>query len=222
MKLPQERPRKRIPLIGVAGGIASGKSLITEQLRNKGAAVIVADMAAHHVLKLEKVKAAARERWGEAIFGPDGEIDRPRLGKIVFAPPPAGPPELRYLEQLVHPHVRQIIRHEIDELTSRPQTRAIVLDVPLLFESGWNEFCDKILFVDAPRNMRVRRAAERGWTAEEFDHREAAQQPLERKRQLADVMIDNAGSKKEAEVQVDLFWQSLTDVDDEAEKPTSK
>ena len=208
MATSQDQPRRQVPLIGVAGGIASGKSLITEQLRLLGADVIVADLAAHDVLKLEEVKAAARERWGEAIFGPDGEIDRARLGKIVFAGPPAGPAELEYLEQLVHPRVRQVIRHQIEHLVSQPQTRAIVLDVPLLFESGWNEFCDTILFVDAPHDVRVRRAAERGWTAEDFDRREATQHSVDSKRQRASLVIDNSGSKQATQNQVADFWQT--------------
>jgi len=210
MTASPEHPR-RIPLIGVAGGIASGKSLITEQLRNRGAAVIVADLAAHNVLKLEEIKAVARERWGDAIFGSDGEIDRPRLGKIVFAPPPEGPAELEYLEHLVHPRVRQLIRQQIDELTSQPNTRAIVLDVPLLFESGWNTFCDTILFVDAPRGARLERAGERGWSAEEFDRREAAQLAVESKRQQSSHVIDNSGSKQSSQEQVDKFWQTVVE-----------
>ncbi len=204
----QQKP-PGIPIIGVAGGIASGKSLVTEQLEALGARVIVADAAAHDVLKLEEVKQAARQRWGEAIFGPEGEIERSRLGKIVFAPPPAGPAELEYLEQLVHPPVRQIIRRQIEQLASDPRTRAIVLDVPLLFESGWNEFCDTVIFVDAPREARLVRAAARGWSAEEFDRREAAQLPLDRKRSKSQVVIDNATTKQAAQAQVECFWRSL-------------
>lgn len=211
MTASPDRPRGRIPLIGVAGGIASGKSLVTEQLRSRGAAVIVADQTAHNVLKLEEIKQAAKERWGDAIFGPDGEIDRPRLGKIVFAPPPTGPAELEYLEHLVHPRVRQLIRQQIDDLVSQPHTRAIVLDVPLLFESGWNEFCDIVLFVDAPREVRIQRAADRGWSAEEFDRREAAQLAVESKRQRAGLVIDNSGSKHATQAQVDKFWETFVE-----------
>lgn len=203
-----KNPRK-IPILGVAGGIASGKSLITEQLQALGADVIVADAAAHDVLKLEEVKRAARERWGEGIFGAGGEIDRPRLGKIVFAEPPSGPAELKYLEQLVHPPVRQIIRRQIEQLASNERTQAIVLDVPLLFESGWNEFCDTVIFVDAPREVRLARAAARGWSAEEFERREAAQLPLDSKRSQSHVVIDNSSSKQSALAQVEGFWQSL-------------
>ena len=207
LDVPQN-PRK-IPILGVAGGIASGKSLVTEQLAALGADVIVADAAAHDVLKLEEVKRAARERWGEGIFGAGGEIDRPRLGKIVFAEPPAGPAELEYLEQLVHPPVRQIIRRQIEQLASNERTQAIVLDVPLLFESGWNVFCDTVIFVDAPRSARLARAAARGWSAEEFDRREAAQLPLDSKRSQSHVVIDNSSSKQSTQAQVEGFWRSL-------------
>ena len=203
-----QNPRN-IPILGIAGGIASGKSLVTEQLQALGADVIVADAAAHDVLKLQEVKRAARERWGEEIFGPDGEIDRPRLGKIVFAEPPAGPAELEYLEQLVHPPVRQIIRRQIDQLASDPQTQAIVLDVPLLFESGWNEFCDTVIFVDAPREARQARAATRGWSAEEFERREATQLPVDSKRSRSQFVIDNSTTKQSTQAQVESFWRSL-------------
>ena len=88
---------------------------------------------------------------------------------------------------------------------------AIVLDLPLLFESGWNKFCDKIVFVDSPRALRQSRTAQRGWTEEEFARRETAQQSPEAKRELADVVIDNSGSRESARAQVDRFWQSLVD-----------
>jgi dephospho-CoA kinase len=212
MTAPASDRRGRVPLIGIAGGIASGKSLVTEQLQALGAAVIVADQTAHEVLKQAEVKLAARERWGDEIFGPDGEIDRARLGKIVFAPTSQGPVELEYLEQLVHPRVRQIIHHQIEELARLPQTQAIVLDVPLLFESGWDHSCDTIVFVDAPREVRVSRAAERGWTSEEFDRREATQDSISSKRERSSVVIDNSGTKQATRVQVDRFWQSLSGV----------
>jgi dephospho-CoA kinase len=202
----------KIPLIGIAGGVASGKSLIAEQLRRAGAAVISADELAHEVLKFDEVKRAARERWGEAIFGPAGEVDRRALAKIVFGANPAAQQELEFLEQRIHPHVGRLAREQIARLSEAPGNRvpAIVMDVPLLFESGWNKFCDKILFVDAAADVRLGRALGRGWTKEEFARREACQESLEHKRRLADVVIDNSGSKESAQAQVDQFWQSLT------------
>jgi dephospho-CoA kinase len=197
------------PILGIAGGIASGKSLVTEQLQRRGAAVVSADQAAHQVLELEEVKQLARKRWGEAIFTPDGRIDRTALARIVFAQPPDGPRQREFLEQLTHPRIGAMLRKQLEELSADGGAAAIVLDVPLLFESGWNKICDKIFFVDAPRRLRESRAMARGWTAEEFARREAAQQPPETKRKLADVVIDNSTTREAAEAQVDAFWRSL-------------
>lgn len=201
--------RTKSPIIGIAGGIASGKSFVAERLRRQGAALVSADAAAHEVLKLEEVKRAARGRWGEAIFDADGQIDRAALGRIVFGPPPDGPRERKYLEQLTHPRIETIITHQLHLLAEQGSAPAIVLDVPLLIESGWNKFCDKTVFVDAPRALRQSRAAGRGWTEEEFAHRENAQQSPDSKRAQADVVIDNSGSPASVEAQVERFWRSL-------------
>ena len=197
--------RKNVPLVGIAGGIASGKSFIAEQFERLGAAVVSADRWAHEVLKLDEIKHAVRERWGDGAFGPDGKIDRAALGRIVFATPG----ELKHLEELTHPKIGQQVRQEITELAAKRAAAAIVLDVPLLFESGWNNFCDFVVFVEVPRDVRVERATGRGWTEDDFARREAAQESLETKRKLADVVIDNSGSPESAQAQVERFWHSL-------------
>ena len=199
----------KVPLVGLLGGIASGKSFIAQELERLGARVVWADKLAHEVLKLDEVKNKARQRWGDAIFAADGQIDRNALGKIVFAPPPDGPGELKYLEELTHPKVGQLAREQLTQWSAQQTAPAIVLDVPLLFESGWNKICDKIVFVDAPRAVRESRASARGWTREEFLRREAAQESLETKRKLADVVIDNSGTPESARAQVEHFWQLL-------------
>ena len=202
-------PEDKTPLIGLAGGVASGKSLIAEQLRRVGAAVISADKLAHEVLKYEEVKREARRRWGDGIFNADGQIDRVALAKIVFGPPPDGPRELEILEQLTHPEVGRLAREEIERLNREKACAAIVLDVPLLIEAGWNKFCDKIIFVDAPLQTRMKRALARGWTEDDFARREARQESLETKRGLADVVIDNSGSVESTQAQIEQFLQSL-------------
>ena len=201
--------RASVPVVGVVGGIASGKSFITEQLKCQGAAVISADQLAHEVLKLPEVKIAVRSRWGEGVFYSDGEVNRQALGQIVFSPPPDGPRELKVLEQLTHPKIAVLLREQMESLRGRTTAAAIVLDVPLLIESGWKKFCDKMVFVDAPREVRVARAAARGWTEEDFARREATQESLETKRKLADVVIDNSGSPESAQAQIEHFWRSL-------------
>ncbi len=199
----------KVPLLGIIGGIASGKSFVAEQLERLGAVVVSADRWAHEVLKSEDVKQAIRQRWGEKVFGPDDQVDRAAMAKIVFAPPPDGPRELKYLEQLTHPIIGQRMREQVAELVTHSATAAIVLDVPLMLESGWNKVCDRIVFVDASPEVRLARARARGWTQEDFARREAAQESLESKRAHADVVIDNSGSPESTAAQIELFWHSL-------------
>jgi dephospho-CoA kinase len=196
-------------VIGLLGGIASGKSLIANHLVQRGAVLLDADRIGHEVLKAEAVKAAARERWGDKIFGVDGEIHRPALAAIVFAPPPAGPAELKYLEDLTHPSIRQSLQHHIEEIRREGSAAAIVLDAPVMLKAGWNRFCDKIVFVESPKPLRWKRAEARGWTREDFERREAAQESLDLKRRLADVVIDNSGSLAETYARVDRLWPML-------------
>ncbi len=200
--------RTKIPLVGIVGGIASGKSMIAEQFARQGAAVVSADRLAHEVLRSDEVKCEARKRWGDAIFTADGEVDRAALAKIVFAPPPDGPRERKALEQLTHPRIGRLARERVEKLQRDARARAIVLDVPLMSESGWDRLCDKIVFVDAPRELRLARAKARGWSEEDFGRREAAQDSLDSKRKLADVVIDNSGSEESARIQIEHFWHS--------------
>jgi dephospho-CoA kinase len=202
-------PVEPLPLIGIVGGVASGKSLVSEQLQRKGAAVVTADALAHQVLEFDDVKSQLRERWGDAIFSANGAVDRARLAKIVFAPPPDGPRELKALEQVTHPRIGALARQRLQELQEERTAPAIVLDVPLLFESGWNTVCDTIVFVDAPGAIRLERALARGWSAEEFARREAAQRAIDDKRQQADLVIDNSGSRQATQDQIDAHWPTL-------------
>ncbi len=211
--------RNKPPLIGVVGGIASGKSYVAEQLQHQGAVVISADRLAHEVLRQGDVKQAVRARWGDAILSADGEVDREALGRIVFAPAPDGPRELKYLEQLTHPKIGEIIWKRVVDLREQNTVAAIVLDVPLMLEAGWNRFCDRIVFVDAPRAVRWRRASERGWSEDGFARREAAQESLETKRKLADVIIDNSGSPASVKAQLEHVWPSLLGLSPSREHP---
>lgn len=197
------------PVIGVVGGVASGKSFVANQLKAKGARVISADELAHEVLKMDEVKALARERWGEGVFDDSGQIDRRAVGEIVFAPDAGGASELKVLEQWVHPRVRAMIGRQVDEIRRSGTATAIVLDVPLLVEAGWDRQCDHVLYVEVPRELRLARAKARGWTEEDFDRREASQRPLIEKRGAASWQIDNSGSAESLRQQIEHFWDSL-------------
>lgn len=196
-------------LIGIIGGVASGKSAVTKCLAELGAAVLDADAAGHAVLREPEVVQAARARWGNAIFAPDGQIDRRALAAIVFGPVAEASTELKYLESLTHPRIQQRLKDKIAELTKQGNHPAAVLDAPVLLKAGWNELCDAIVYVDAPHTVRQARALQRGWTAEEFARREGAQESLPEKQAHADKTIDNSGSMEHTRQQVREFWGFL-------------
>lgn len=195
-------------VIGIAGGIASGKSLVSAQLEQLGAVVLDADRTAHEVLSELDVKDAIRTRWGAGVFDADGRVDRAAVAKIVFAPAPDGTEQLKFLEQLVHPRIGQRLRGQLDECADRGAA-AVALDAAVMFKAGWDRLCDKIVFVDAPREVRLARSRQRGWSESEFDAREAAQLPVAEKRTRADVVIDNSGTPDETRQQIQCFWNSI-------------
>jgi dephospho-CoA kinase len=195
-------------IIGITGGVASGKSVVAEQLAALGAGVLDADRAGHEALRLPHVEAAARQRWGNAAFGPDGRIDRAKLARIVFGGEPEAGRERKYLEQLTHPEIGRLLRRQA-EVFGMSDAKIVALDAALLFEAGWNEMCEKTIFVDSPREVRLARALARGWTEEDFTARECAQDSLDRKRPRADFIIENSGSRDRTQAQIESFWASL-------------
>jgi dephospho-CoA kinase len=201
--------KRAVPVIGLLGGIASGKTLVAKCLEELGAGVLNADRVGHEVLLEDEVKRAARQRWGDGIFAADAQIDRKALAKIVFDPSPKGREELQYLEELTHPRIGQRLSQEAQELAASGRYPALVLDAPVMLEAGWQTLCDHIVFVDAPRPARLGRALARGWTEADFTSREAAQESLDVKLRHADAIIDNSGSAESTQAQVRRLWHSL-------------
>lgn len=195
-------------VIGLLGGVASGKTLVARQLAELGAGLLEADRAGHEVLQNPKIVTAARQRWGSQIFGTDNQIDRARLAKIVFAKSPEAQREREYLEELTHPEIRRVLLDQLSHLADDSCTIA-VLDAPLLLEAGWDKFCNALIMVDSPRQLRLARALSRGWKEEDFAAREDVQESLEVKRGRADVVVDNSGSPEQTKAQVERFWHSL-------------
>jgi dephospho-CoA kinase len=181
-------------VIGLIGGMGSGKSAVAAELARHGACVISGDRLGHEALEQPEIKKALIERWGNGIFGADGRIDRSRLGKIVFA----DPAERNALESLVFPWIGNRVQEEIALAWPDPRMEFIVLDAAVMLEAGWNRVCDRLLFVDAPDHVRLERlATQRGWSQEDVNAREKAQMPLLEKRKVADAVLENAGSAEE-------------------------
>jgi len=196
--------------IGLIGGIASGKSAVSAALARRGAKVFDADKIGHQLLDEPEVRNELVERWGPDLLDESSRVDRKKIAARVFQNTDESADELKWLEELLHPLIRQRIEREIADigrhwhLASAPS--AIVIDAPLLLESGWNEACDVIALVDCPREERLRRALDRGWTPEEFTRRELSQMPIEQKRRWATHVIDNSGTLADLQTQVDQFW----------------
>lgn len=193
-------------VIGIIGGIASGKSLVTKHLVMRGAKELGGDAAGHAVLRDPDVIEAIHQRWGGKVLTPEGEVDRAAVAKLVFGEGKEN--ERAFLDQLTHPRIKARL---VAELNAHRADRAavVVLDAALLLEAGWADLCTAIWFIDTPREQRQQRARLRGWSDEMFAAREAAQWPLERKRKFASAEIDNSGTADATRAQVDELLSSI-------------
>lgn len=186
-------PAESFVIIGLVGGVGAGKSAAAACLARLGCAVIDSDARARAKLDDAIVRDQLVAWWGEDVVGADGRIDRPRVASIVFA----DEDERRRLEALIHPLLAADRAETIRE-AAQSGAPGVVIDAPLLMEAGLDADCDAVIFVDAPREERVRRVVEnRDWDASELDRRESAQLALEKKRERADYVVVNAGTTDE-------------------------
>ena len=209
-------------VVGIAGGVASGKSVVAERFAQLGATVLDVDRIGHEVLRDESMRQSIRNRWGDKAFGEDGEVDRAAVAQIVFAASESesANEDLRFLEQMTFPQISQRIVQQIERLDGLGATPVVILDAAVMFKAGWDRFCNKILYVEVPRQQRLDRAKLRGWTPQQFSAREAAQVSLETKRSKTCQIIDNSGTIKETNMQIDQFWQSLDIIPPNLSRPS--
>jgi dephospho-CoA kinase len=187
------------PVIGVAGGIGSGKSFVASLFGEEGCLVISADDQVRLAYKDFRVKQAIKQWWGNLVFSPNGEVDRSAVARKVFS----RPDELRRLEQLLHPIVNQARDTLMKAKANEPQVLAFVWDTPLLLESALEKNCDAVVFVDAPVELRQERLKQsRGWEAAELQSRENLQMPLDKNREISDYVISNAAGTDQVRAQV--------------------
>ena len=198
-------------ILGILGGIGSGKSTVTRLFAEAGCAVIDADQIAHELLKIPAIKSRIRDRFGDEVIDLAGEVDRQALARRVFD----RPAELADLNALVHPPVRDQILEKINahrrqaSNPSRSPREVLVLDVSLLASSPLSRECDHLLFVDASEALRQSRCESRGWSPDEISRRENHQAPLAEKRRMARWIIDNNGLLDETRRQVQDVLQKL-------------
>lgn len=188
-------------IIGLTGGIACGKSTVANILRQKGIPVIDADSVSREITKKgEPAWVEIKKEFGKEIIGPDGEILRKKLAQIVFD----DPQKLAKLNQITHPRIKQRILEILEEMQLKESPEIIVIEVPLLFESGMENMVDEIWVVRTPEEVAIERLLKRdNLNKEEALKRLKAQLPLEEKTSRADQIINNSGSLEDLERQVD-------------------
>jgi dephospho-CoA kinase len=193
--------------VGLTGGIATGKSTVSAIFRHAGAKIIDADQIARNVVKKglpawQKIVA----HFGPRVLMADGQINRAILAEVVFN----DPVQKRYLNAIVHPHVRRKTEELMQELREKEVNGVVVLDVPLLYEVGMDSDLDKIIVVYVPEVIQLERLMERDGLSEQSARvRIQSQMPIEEKKQRADIVIDNSGSPEATQTKALEIYRTL-------------
>jgi dephospho-CoA kinase len=175
------------PIIGILGGIGSGKSTVAAEFAKLGCMVIDADKIAHELLDRKNVKEKIVGLFGEAALDSSGRIGHKKLADIVFA----SVDKLASLNRVIHPLVLARTEELIERYNKQNQVKAIVLDMPLLLEVGWKRRCDKLIFVNCEQKIRAERAKKKGFDKNQIKIREKFQISLDNKVDLADNTVEN-------------------------------
>lgn len=194
-------------LLGLTGGIATGKSTVSAMLRQRGAKIVDADQIAHEVVEPDtKGSLLIRQHFGSDMFTADGRLDRKKLGRHVFQQPS----ERKKLEQILHPLIRQEMKEQTRLWLERDPRAIVVWDVPLLFESHLTTWVEKVIVVYVPEHIQLTRLISRDhFAVAEAKQRIQAQMSIEEKKRRADFVIDNQGSYQNTERQVNQLWNFL-------------
>lgn len=187
------------PIIGVAGGIGSGKSYVARLFGEMGCKVIDSDRQVSQAYDDPGIRQALLAGWGPEVFLADGSVNRKELARRVFS----SDAERSRLEQLLHPWVGMARDREMAQFAEDSAVVAFVWDTPLLFETGLNDQCDAVVFIETPIELRQSRVSQtRGWTVKDLESREKKQMPLDKKRKLSEYIVTNTAEAESARSQV--------------------
>ncbi len=196
------------PLIGIIGGIASGKSTVAAEFAKLGCAVIDADAIVHELLREDGVRDEVVRLFGPGVLNAPGELDRRELAEIVFA----DAARLDALNKVIHPRVLQRTEELIAQYNQDSHVKAIVLDMPLLVEVGWADRCDSVVFVECDRERRIERARRKGLLEDrEIEIRENSQISLDKKAKLADSIVNNNSDVSALARQIKEIFSDITE-----------
>ncbi len=199
---------KRPLLIGLTGGIGSGKSLVLELLRKKGIPVLQTDHLGHKLLSEKAFAQSIARHFGRGVLGKNGKIDRQKLGREIFN----NAVQRVQLNRLLHPEILKRVEAWARQQARKSLRELLVVEVPLLFETGLAPFFDGILCVSSPLGLRRKRLLKRGWNLGEIKRREKSQWTQAQKNQKSDWVIFNRNGRKELQYAVDRWVESLNKV----------
>lgn len=194
-------------VIGLTGGIATGKSMVSAILENAGAVIIDADRIARKVVK-KNLPAYRKivDTFGESVLLPNKEINRPALGNIIFN----DPRKKQLLNKIVHPHVEKETHRQLKQIKKNNPNALVILDIPLLFEADMHKDLSEVIVVYAPEHIQIKRLMERDHISQEDAlARIRSQMPIEEKKRLATMVIDNSGTLEHTRKQTLKIFQRL-------------
>lgn len=195
------------PVIGILGGIGSGKSSVIRKIQDLNLTIIDADVVGHEVLKSPEVIARLTETFGVGILTGEA-IDRRSLGELVFGEHPNQKGNLEKLNSIVHPEIRRRLHQAID--SAKKVSDAVILDASLLLEGNWDDHCDHLIFVDTDLKIRQARVQKnRAWDENELPKRENNQVEIAIKRERADFTVDNSGDLEESSRQMKAILKQI-------------
>lgn len=192
-------------IIGITGGIGSGKSTVASLLAELGAIIIDADKIGHEVLDTDnQARKQVVSAFGQGVLNPNGLVNRKELGKIVFTDHKA----LLHLNQIMHPLIKQIVKNKLRQFKEQ-EARTVVLDAPLLIEANWANIVDIIWIITANEANVFRRLERIGFSPEDIAARISCQLPDSERVKMADTIINNNHGLEELRFKVNLLWQEL-------------
>jgi len=196
------------PVIGILGGICSGKSTVANEFAKLGCAIIDADEIGHKLLNNAEIKKTVIEAFGDNILNPSGIINRDKLAQIVFS----DAVKIKQLNDILHSEILAKIQELIDHYQGQPNIRAIVLDAPLVIEVGWQDHCDSLVFVACNLDKRAERAKKfKKTNKNQLIIRENFQISLDIKQNLAEYTLDNNAGVSDIASQVVNIFSKLID-----------
>ena len=195
---------KKPVIVGLLGGLGSGKTATAQIFKAYGFAIFDADATVHELLDTKQIQDQIKNTFGHSVINMHtNKIDKKKLAQIVFSCKGA----LKKLTDILHPLVIKRFEEFLQDAVDK--FRGIVLDAPLLLEAGMDRFCTHLIFIDTPLQQRIKRASKRGITEQELLKRESFQLPLSEKRQRADLVIDNSADLASLRVQVKEFISKI-------------